>query len=94
MSRALRMGRGSGCGPDADAKKSDDFYDSPDRNGASGRETVIDAEKYGDFCDSGITAMTAIIKVVRFFSVESLEFRKLYVYLRPQFGSGLHDLSY
>ena len=53
MSRALRMGRGSGCGPDADAKKSGDFYDSPARNGASGRETGIDTEKYGSFCDSG-----------------------------------------
>ena len=52
MSRALRMGRGSGCGPDADAKKSDDFCDSPDRNGTSGRETGIDTEKYGSFCDS------------------------------------------
>ena len=88
------MGRGSRCGHDADAKKSDDFYDSLDQNGASGRETGIDTEKYGSFCDSGITAITAIIKVIRFFSVGSLEFRKLCVYLRPQFGSGLHDLSY
>ena len=52
MSRALRMGKESGHRSEADAKKSDDFYDSPDRNGASGRETGIDTEKYGSFCDS------------------------------------------
>ena len=52
MSRAPRMGRGSGCGHDADAKKSDDFCDSLDRNEASGRNTGIDTEKHGSFCDS------------------------------------------
>jgi len=35
------------------------FYDSPDRNGASGRETGIDTENMAVFATREVTAITA-----------------------------------